>query len=165
MYNDAKACFDRIIENLSNMTCLNAGAPTEVLNLHHRTFKNMKYIIKHRYGLSNFVNGHNQPDPFYGVGQGADDACTRWGFISDALIKAYHIQSHSAKINSPISNIFSDNSVQAVVDDSRLFLIFYDHWGMEICEYLKDDVQLWEKLLYDTGAKLELTKCKFFVFT
>lgn len=27
MYNDAKACFDRIIENMSNITCLQAGAP------------------------------------------------------------------------------------------------------------------------------------------
>ena len=165
MYNDAKACFDRIIENLSNMTCLNAGTPIEVLNLHHKTFNDMKYIIKHRYGLSHYINGHKKPDPFYGVGQGAGDSCTRWGFISDAIIKAYNRRSHPAKISGPISHIFSDNRVQAFVDDSRLFLIFKDKLGTEIFEYLKSDVQLWEKLLRATGAKLELTKCKFFIFT
>lgn len=165
MYNDAKACFDRIIENLSNMTCMNVGTPIEVLDLHHNTLRDMKYIIKHRYGLSTHVNGHNSPDPFYGVGQGAGDSCTRWGFISDAIIKAYNKRSHSARINSPISKIFSDHRVQAFVDDSRLFLIFQNHLSREIFEHLKEDVQLWEKLLYATGAKLELKKCKFLVFT
>lgn len=168
MYNDAKACFDRIIENLSNMTCQNAGTPEAILNLHHKTFRDIKYIIKHRYGLSNYINGHNAPDPFYGVGQGAGDSCTRWGFISDAIIKAYNRRSHSAQIKSPISHIFSDHRVQAFVDDSRLFIIFKALSGIDILEIfasLQQDVQLWEKLLFATGAKLELTKCKFLVFT
>lgn len=52
MYNDAKACFDRIVENISNLTCLNAGAPIQVLNVHHNTIQDMKYIIKHKHGLS-----------------------------------------------------------------------------------------------------------------
>ena len=165
MYNDAKACFDRIIENFSNLTCLNAGAPIEVLNLHHNTLHNMNYIIKHKFGLSPHINGHMKPDPFYGIGQGAGDSTTRWGFISDAIIKCYNRYSHAATIISPISLIYSDNRVQAFVDDSRLFIICRNIEGIDIYNALKSDVTLWEKLMNATGAKLELEKCKFFVFT
>ena len=165
MYNDAKACFDRVIENISNLTCLNAGTPIEVCNLHSNTLHNMKYIIKHKFGLSPHINGHMNPDPFYGIGQGAGDSTTRWGFISDAIIKCYNRYSHAAKIKSPISLIYSDNRVQAFVDDSRLFIICTNAEGIDIYNSLKSDVELWQKLLHATGAKLELEKCKFFVFT
>jgi hypothetical protein len=165
MYNDAKACFDRIVENISNITCLNAGAPIDVLNLHHNTLSSIQYVIKHKRGLSPLVNGHMQPDPFYGVGQGAGDAGTRWGFISYMIIKAYNKKAHSAIIESSITKIFSNTRVQAFVDDSKLFIIINDNNGQTIYDYLKDDVQLWEQLLQITGAKLELPKCKFFIFT
>lgn len=165
MYNDAKASFDRIVENISNLTCLNAGAPIDVLDLHNNTLNSMQYIIKHKHGLSPLINGHMQPDPFYGVGQGAGDAGTRWGFISDMIIKAYNKKAHPAIIKSSITKIFSDNKVQKFVDDSKLFIIDNDNNGQTIYEFLKEDVQLWEQLLQITGAKLELPKCKFFIFT
>lgn len=165
MYNDAKACFDRIIENISNLTCLNAGAPIQVLNLHHQTVESMQYLIKHKYGISPLANGHNKPDPFYGVGQGAGDSGARWGFISDMIIQAYNTKSHSAELYGPISKIFSDQRVQAFVDDSRLFIILPSDDTNNIQEHLKQDVQTWENFLQTTGAKLELSKCKFFIFT
>lgn len=165
MYNDTKACFDRIVENISNITCLNAGAPIDVLHLHHNTLDSMKYIIKHKHGLSPLENGHMNPDPFYGVGQGAGNAGTRWGFISDMIIKAYNKKAHSAVIKSAITKIFSNNRVQAFFDDSKLFILINDQNGQTIYDFLKDNVQLWEQLLQITGAKLELPKCKFFIFT
>ena len=165
MYNDAAACFDRIIENVSNITCMNAGAPLNVLDLHAKTIESMQYIIKHKNGLSPKANGHLQPDPFYGVGQGAGDAGARWGFVSDMIIKAYNKHAHDATLTSPITKIFSNHKVQAFVDDSRLFLLFPDPTGTEILKFLSQDVQLWEQLNNVTGAKLELTKCKLIVFT
>lgn len=165
IYNDAKACFDRVIENISNLTCLNAGAPIKVLDLHSQTIHSMQYIIKHKQGLSPTANGHLKPDPFYGVGQGAGDAGARWGFISDMIIKAYNKKAHDATIKSPITKIFSNHKVQAFVDDSRLFLLYPDPNGSTIHTYLREDVQLWEQLLHVTGAKLELKKCKLIIFT
>jgi hypothetical protein len=163
MYNDAKACFDRIVENLSNIACAQAGAPHNVLKIHSKCLHDAQYIIKHKYGLSKRFNQHNNPKPFLGVGQGAGDSSTRWGFLSDLIIKAYRHKSHSAGLYSSISKIYTDKRVQAFVDDSRLFLITPDNNGASVQTYLQEDIQLWERLLHQTGAKLELAKCKFFI--
>jgi hypothetical protein len=37
----------------------------------------MKYIIKHKYGFTPKANGHNTPDPFFGIDQDAGVACAR----------------------------------------------------------------------------------------
>lgn len=81
------------------------------------------------------------------------------------IIRAYNKKAHNAIIQGSITKIFSNNKVQAFVDDSKLFIIIRDNDGPTIYQYLKDDVQLWEQLLQITGAKLELSKCKFFIFT
>jgi hypothetical protein len=44
--NDAKACFDRIIENLSNLACLREGLAPELAKLHAQTGREMRYYIK-----------------------------------------------------------------------------------------------------------------------
>jgi hypothetical protein len=83
VYNDAKACYDRIVENLSNITCICEGLPIEIAKLHAETFPRIKYFIKDKSGIATKPNGHsNQPDPFHGAGQGSGDAGARWGFGS-----------------------------------------------------------------------------------
>jgi hypothetical protein len=37
LYNDAKACYDRIIENISNLSLLREGLPQEIAKLHSET--------------------------------------------------------------------------------------------------------------------------------
>lgn len=135
------------------------------MELHAKTVSSMQYIIKHKKGLASIPNGHMKPNPFHGVGQGAGDAGTWWGFISDMLIKAYNKKASDASIQSPITHIFSNHKIQAFVDDSQLFLIIPDSNGHTIHDLLKHDVQLWEQLLHVTGGKLEIPKCKFLVFT
>jgi hypothetical protein len=39
MYNDAKACYDQIVENISNMSLLREGLPIEIAILHSQTFQ------------------------------------------------------------------------------------------------------------------------------
>lgn len=123
MYNDAKACFDRIIENISNISCMREGLPIEIAKLHNQTFKNIKYYIKHRGGIGEKPNQHSDEDPFYGVGQGSGDAGTRWGLISDCIIWAYNKLSSDAKITGPISKLTINEKCQLFVDDSRLFAL------------------------------------------
>jgi hypothetical protein len=165
MYNDAKACFDRIIENISNMSCMREGLPVSIAKLHHQTVSTIKYFIKHKWGIAPHPNGHNCPDPFYGVGQGSGDAGTRWGFISDCIIRAYNKQSHDAIITAPISGITANEKCQLFVDDSRLFAIVKSHEGSTIRDIIQHDTQIWEELLNASGGKLELPKCKYCVFS
>jgi hypothetical protein len=83
--NDAVACFDRIIDNQSNMNLRRQGAPKKFLKLHAATSKELKHFLKHKFGIS---------EGFYlcehGSGQGAGDSSPRWIFISDSAIAAYH---------------------------------------------------------------------------
>jgi hypothetical protein len=79
----------------------------------------MRYHLKKKYGCRQIYNGHLQPDPFLGSGQGAGDSMSRWGFISDALIRAYNKRAFSRLIQAPLSGLMILDHIQAFVDDSH----------------------------------------------
>jgi hypothetical protein len=80
MYNDAKACYYRIVECISNMSLLREGLPLEIAKLHAQNFQLIQYHIKHKQGLGPITHSHNNPKPIYGVGQGSTDASACWSF-------------------------------------------------------------------------------------
>jgi hypothetical protein len=102
VYNDAKACYDRVIENLSNLALMKQGLPIEIARLHSQTFHRINYYIKHRLGIGNTPHSHNNPKPIYGVGQGSTDAPARRGFICDPLLELYKELASDANIVSPL---------------------------------------------------------------
>jgi hypothetical protein len=51
MYNDAKACYDRVIKN---------GLPLQIAKLHAQTFKSIQYHIKHKLGIGNITHSHGR---------------------------------------------------------------------------------------------------------
>jgi hypothetical protein len=104
LYNEAKACYDRVIENLSNLTQLREGLPIQIAQLHAQTFHTTKYRIKHRMGIGSKTHSHLQPSPVYEVGQGSTNAPARWGFICDHLINLYKEHASDAFIYAPISD-------------------------------------------------------------
>jgi hypothetical protein len=55
--------------------------------------------LKTAHGISKNANGHIDPEPFHGSGQGAADSMPRWGFISDLIIKPTKIITHEAKFH------------------------------------------------------------------
>jgi hypothetical protein len=64
IYSDAKASFDRIIENMSKLTYMRKGIAQEIAKLHAQTLNAMQYYTKTQYGSSKLYNRHMQPDPF-----------------------------------------------------------------------------------------------------
>lgn len=165
MYNDAKACFDRVIENISNLSCMREVLPIEIAKLHNQTFKNIKYHIKHKGGIDHKPNQHSQTDPFYGVGQGSGDAGARWGLVSDCIIRAYNKQSSDAQITGPTSKLTINKKYQLFVDDSRLVALVLNGEDDTVKDILKNNTQQWEALLHATGGKLKLQKCKYCIFS
>jgi hypothetical protein len=65
IYNDAKACYDRVIENISNIALLHHGIPLPIAKLHSQTFQKINYVIKHKLGISSTSHRHNHPSPIY----------------------------------------------------------------------------------------------------
>lgn len=102
-----------------------------------------------------------KPDPFHGRGQGATDAPATWGFISDNIIRAYNKRSHRAIIKGPITKAELSDGINIFVDDSNLLVIAIDEQRCTVEDLMRHNLQIWERLLYATGGKLELTKCKF----
>jgi hypothetical protein len=162
LYNDAAACFDRIIENISNATLMREGLNPKIAELHAQTLMTAKYYIKTSKGNSKIPNGHNLPEPFYGTGQGAADSMPRWSLLSDLIIRIYKEKAKTGKIYSPLSKIEISALIQAYVDDTHSNMIAQsvDH----LINILKHNAALWEKLLYTIGGKLEITKCKFVIY-
>jgi hypothetical protein len=125
----------------------------------------MKYIIKHKYGFTPKPNGHNAHYPFFGIDHGAGVACTRWPhFLSDTISKAFKKCSFKVEMQSPIRLVYSDKRFQADVDNTRWFFILHNDEINEVYEFLKEDDELWDKLLYAIGEKLELSKYQFVTF-
>jgi hypothetical protein len=61
LYNDAAACFDRIIENISNATLIREGLSPKFAQLHSQTLTTAKYYIETSNGVSKTPNGHGLP--------------------------------------------------------------------------------------------------------
>jgi hypothetical protein len=76
-----------------------------IAKLHATTLNQIKYIVKHKLGISSISHQHNKPAPIFGVGQGACNAVARWGFICNALIKVYKNLGTDAIILSSISKV------------------------------------------------------------
>jgi hypothetical protein len=164
MYNDAKACFDRIIENISNITCMREGLSPKIASLHAQTLQDIRYHIKTQHGCDESFNKHMYPDPFLGSGQGAGDSMTRWGFLSDAIIRAYNRQAQSFKLTTPISHLYMQTNIQAFVDDSHGLILQDPTKPDQINDFIQYNMQTWESLLHAIGGKLEINKCQIIKF-
>lgn len=137
------------------------GLPPLLAKLHAQTLRLAKYFIKTSHGIGTKANGHMLPDPFLGTGQGAGDSMARWGFVSDAIIRTYNKHAQSAPIISPVSKRATTEHIQAFVDDTHGTMINNTTDPEEIINIIQHNMQAWEQILFSSGGKLELSKCKF----
>jgi hypothetical protein len=119
IYNDAKACFDRIIENISNATLISKGLHPKIPHVHAKALSSANYYIKTKQGLHDVPNGHMRPEPFLGTGQVAADRMPRWSIQSDLRIRLYDAKAISNPIICPISKATLLEKIRAFVDDTN----------------------------------------------
>ena len=122
MFLDAKACYDRIVMSLANIASRSQGLHQKLTKLYENTLTNMKYYPKHQLGISKKPNGHMKDKPFHGAGQGSGDGGTRWGHITDKMIKVYNKTCKRTTIKSPTSNKEFTEGVRMFVDDASLLM-------------------------------------------
>jgi len=120
--NDATACFDHMIEAQNNLACLQHGANPQYIKLHAQTQHKLRYHLKHKYGISEEYNTHTDTQPWYGMGQGAGDACNQWVIGSDSMATAYTTRANGWTIPSPHSNACIKQDLKAFIDDVNLFI-------------------------------------------
>jgi len=157
--NNATACFDRMLEAPNNLACLQHGADPRYIKLHAQTQKELKYYLKHKYGISAEYNSHSESHPWYGMGQGAGDSCNRWVIGSDSMADAYQEQAQGWIIPSPTPNETVTLKLKAFIDDVNLFIGQNNGESEnEFYETAQQDINRWHGILKATGGELNTKK-------
>jgi len=158
--NDAKACFDRMLEAPNNLACLQHGADPQYIKLHAQTQRELRYHLKHKYGISKGFNTHSETQPWHGMGQGAGDASNRWVIGSDSMADAYQAKAHGWTIKSPVSTESVKFTLKAFIDDVNLFIGQDPNvTDADFHEQAQQDINRWHGILKATGGELNTKKC------
>jgi hypothetical protein len=140
MENDATACFDRMIPS-------------------------MRYRIKTKIGISKRCYQHTEEQPMYGTGQGSAGFPCFWLLTSIILFNIMAKISHGISFTDPQGVEQLQRTMEAFVDDTDVAVINSEqpYTSQQLVDILQIDAQHWEKLLFTSGGKLELSKCFFYI--
>ena len=156
---DAVACFDRIVESISNMACSRQGCSTNLLKLHSKVMRTVRYHLRHKFGVSSRSNGHSDRHPFHGSGQGAGDSPIRWGLISASMIAAFNSQAARWEIYLPDGTVHFRTCIDAFVDDTTMILALHDECSLQtLLTSFQRNIDLWTGLLRATGGANNIKK-------
>jgi len=158
--NDATACFDRMIEAPNNLACLQHSADPKYIKLHTQTQRELRYHLKHKYRISEDFNTHQETKPWYGMGQGAGDACNRWVIGTDSMATAYTSGANGWTILSPSTNQTTKQDLKAFIDNVNLFIGKPESkMEEEFLEMAQADINRWHGILRATRGELNTKKC------
>jgi len=111
-----------MIEAQNNLACLQHGANPCYIKLHAQTQHKLKYHLKHKYRISEDHNTHTTAQPWYGMGQGAGNACNRWVIGTDSMATAYTTGAHGWTIPLPYQPDSHKQDQKAFINDVNLFI-------------------------------------------
>jgi len=102
-----------MIEAASNLACLQHGADPQYIKLHAQTQKELKYHLKHKYGISEEYNTYSPESPWHEMGQGAGNTSNQWVLGMDSMSDAY-TQSPRMDTTFPIQATSSQTNAQSI---------------------------------------------------
>ena len=163
MYNDAEACYDRLVESVTNLSLRAIGCPKEHLQLHSEVHQNMKYYIKTSNGIHDEYSCHKDYH-FWGAGQGACDASARCTAATATIFDTYQQIADGLHIKNPTRRRELEHHLLAFVDDSKTsYGIDKESTNTELTKQITNNTSKFEKCEHSTGGKLEISKCDFFI--
>ena len=159
---DAKGCYDRIIPPLATVHLQAIGLDTSIATFLARFMFVAKRYVKTKHGVSHEYIRTSKENPLYGIGQGNGGGPAIWLAHLTVMFTAL----------SSICNGFVAHCIKGLeilitvgtgyVDDVTLF-VSLDRQSTQTEAQVKKKLQImattWERLLYLTGGKLELSKC------
>ena len=86
---DLKACFDRTVQNISNICNRRMSVPKQVCNLVTQTRKQTKYHITTAQGTSTSYYSSTNQNIIHGSAQGSGNARTEWNNTSFPILQTY----------------------------------------------------------------------------
>ena len=119
LQNDAKACFDRIINNHSTLHSRRFEIPDKVCKIHSTTLRHIQYCVQTTLGIA-YCHYQTTPQaPAHGSGQGAGSSCTEWVFISVPMIETLEQLKKGCIFMSLNKQITWEKTIIGFVDDKR----------------------------------------------
>jgi len=125
--------------------------------------KTSGYYVKHAQGISAKFNQHSTMDPWYGVGQGAGDACLWWIVQAFSIIKAYASHAEPWILYSPNYAHCYCQLLDAFVNDTDIFAAQQPRQNFQnFVAMLQANINLWHDLA--SGGVLNPSKCVWLCF-
>ena len=164
--NDASACYDRIIVALGMLAARRCGMPRNAIRLHAYALRFMQYTVKTMYGISQ-ENYQGTPfSPLFGTGQGSGASPAVWLSLIVLLLHTFDRLIPHRMNFVPISGARTHSrSSDAFVDDTSIgFASIDEEIGYStLILQLQEAAQTWERLLFLSGGKLNLSKCSWYI--
>jgi hypothetical protein len=177
---DAEACFDRVVMSVSNQRDHQLGMPIKVLVMLGALLSAAWYFIKSALGVSKEYYKSTEEEEIFGTGQGAKHSPPKWTGVSTAGLDVLRDNHDGATFTNPQKTITTNRTSDVYVDDATNWAnTFADELSMfektrynvkkslellrKLIEESEAMSQCWERILWSTGGKLELTKCFYYI--
>ena len=98
---DLTACFDRTVQNISNICNRRMAVPKQVCYLTAQTREQTKYHITTAHGTSHTFYQSSKHIPLHGSAQGSGNAGTEWNNLSFPILKTYDENVEGCQIIGP----------------------------------------------------------------
>jgi hypothetical protein len=166
--NDAKSCYDHIINGLAMIVARRLGMPTTVINTHAGVLQAMAYTICTVFGESAAFMQGTAESPVFGTGQGSGASPAVWLTLSIVLLEAlWQSSPRDMHFETPSGTVRVERHLDAFVDNTQNGLNnagLSEPWSFrQLVTSLQTMAQSWEKLLFCSGGALKLSKCLYYI--
>eukprot|EP00957_Ditylum_brightwellii_P160690 12233657-Ditylum_brightwellii.AAC.1 len=156
--NDAAACYNRMILELTAVHLQALGLPDNATTTSVKLNQKAKHHIKTTAGVTDTFY-QSMPDcPSFGEGQSKGSSPSNWLFTVSTLLAALHQLYTGIKLFSVFQNKKAERVADAYVDDTGNTYVDKEKQMEETSESIRDSLQhialTWEQLLFGSGGHL-----------
>ena len=158
---DATGCYDRILPALQTVITRRVGLHENIALTMAMILVNMKRRVGTRFGISKKFIKSKKMKQLFGIGQGSGGGPAVWLMHLIVLFQLLEKQCKIPKFSNPTGEINHKTGGTGFVDDCNLAVLTRGNSKNEkmVMRNLRKNTQAWERNLYATGGKLELSKC------
>jgi hypothetical protein len=126
--NDAAACYDRILMNMTGTAFERMGVPEGPLRLQDEVVLNVIRFLKTGFGITNDSYTSDDLYRIYGVGQGSKAGPVSWARVSSILFQAQELLGHGVKFDCPERIIYHARHSDGFVDETMGYFCDQSAW-------------------------------------
>ena len=164
MDDDARACYDRIINPLSAVEGRKWGLPYSESILTTSIIEKQNFHIRTANGITSSHYYFDSDNPIQGAGQGLGWSGPKWTNTSDTCSQILNNHCVGMKFEDPMRSIQVNKIAHYFVDDTATGVnadAICD--GTSILDTLKNTEQMHARVLFAAGHKLALDKCSYYI--